>query len=196
MFDCSSYYLRGLTVVKTIKAQLLFCSQRIWYPLFYRPSISGNFLSVLFYSCLILPSVMTVCGHPNSSANKEISFSQNVSLLAALSPSCHLDWFYFISYMAFVTINSMDYLKCDQWFSLNMMNSCEVWRSSIYRNNHSKFKLLRCSSQGVMESPSSSREPTQIWPWCSSPAWPLAASCVPPQAQGKWGGPPCPFGPG
>lgn len=91
--------------VTTVKAQLLFCSQRIWYPLFDRHSICGNCSlshspSVFLYSCSILRSAPSFCWNPNSSANKRISFSVSVPHLAVLSPNCRLDWFHFICYTA------------------------------------------------------------------------------------------------
>lgn len=193
---------QSLHSIKTFKAHLLFSSQRKWYlQLSDLWEFSLSF-SLCLCSWLTLLSVISFCYNPGTYANKgkktSPRLSLNVPCLAVPSPSCRLDWFHPACDMAFChDQNQRIILHVTNWVCLDATCGCEVWRPAVCRNKQSKFKLLRCTSYGMMESPGSSREPTHRWPWCSSAAWPLAAaSCVPPlQAQGKWGGPPCPFGP-
>lgn len=42
----------------------------------------------------------------------------------------------------------MDYLKCNQWLCFNTASVCEVWHSTICRNNQSKFKLHLLENDG------------------------------------------------
>lgn len=200
--ELSTYFLRAFTPSKPLRH--ICCLVHRGSDI-YSFQIYGNFPSLsLSVSVLDWPSslwfLFVITQALTQTRGKKTSprLSLNVPCLAVPSPSCRLDWFHPACDMAFChDQNQRIILHVTNWVCLDATCACEVWRPAVCRNKQSKFKLLRCSSYGMMESPGSSREPTHRWPWCSSAAWPLAAaSCVPPlQAQGKWGGPPCPFGP-
>lgn len=110
VFDCSSYCLRGLSPSQLFRHNCYFARRGFDILVLYRHSICGNFpslsLSVFFLKFLLDPPFCDVFLLKSKLFSKQkkpqkISFSLNVPCLVALSPSCRLDWFHLICYIAF-----------------------------------------------------------------------------------------------